>query len=473
MKNKTKLIAVLLFINILSLSYNHATYANPRQLSPVYEDVKTTQTYPNYTKQNHKNLKNYLNIDAKAYDIAYELSLKLESFPDTLDITDTYNYLKENNMLDENSDKNILKIFSLVEITNPKVYYFRGGGTIRQKNNKVFLSDFALDTTKEEHAITLKTIESIFNRNIPDYIKNGSDALKAFYTHNFIILNAQYDVAEQQYNLSKGGKETGNIDSYNPKGVLINKKGVCESYSKTYTLLMQKLGVPTFRVTSDLMGHAWNVSMINGKWYNIDLTYDDLVGIEEDNVNYTYFLKSNQQYINLGHKVADQKYVDLNNTDRDKDPFVLGEFDKGFFKNGIYYTSTSQMAKPLMTKYGIYFITADSGYNLDKGKKIYKYDVDTNSLSKIADCEGIVHKYKDDYVIFKTNYSSQTIDAYKLSNIHTPMARVKVNNLSPLDTTSGSKVASYYIGSIYMSDNFIQGELISTYDDSRSQVFFR
>lgn len=49
--------------------------------------------------------------------------------------------------------------------------------------------------------------------------------------------------------------------------------GVCDSYSKAYELLCKTAGIPVERCFGP--NHAWNTLKLDGKWYQIDATWDD------------------------------------------------------------------------------------------------------------------------------------------------------------------------------------------------------
>lgn len=59
-------------------------------------------------------------------------------------------------------------------------------------------------------------------------------------------------------------------------------KGVCESYAKTYDYLCGLFGLSCITVAGyavqdgESFGHAWNVVEIDGGWYNVDATWNDL-----------------------------------------------------------------------------------------------------------------------------------------------------------------------------------------------------
>lgn len=49
---------------------------------------------------------------------------------------------------------------------------------------------------------------------------------------------------------------------------------VCEGYSRCFNLLLEKAGIETTLVSA--VSHAWNLVKLNGKWYHMDVTWDDL-----------------------------------------------------------------------------------------------------------------------------------------------------------------------------------------------------
>jgi hypothetical protein len=67
-------------------------------------------------------------------------------------------------------------------------------------------------------------------------------------------------------------------DSFTPYGVLINKVGVCASYSSSFKLLADAAGLESIVVTGYLDGdlpHAWNKVKIDGNWQIVDSTNND------------------------------------------------------------------------------------------------------------------------------------------------------------------------------------------------------
>ena len=90
-------------------------------------------------------------------------------------------------------------------------------------------------------------------------------------------------------------------DSHCAYGALCSKKAVCEGYAKAFSLLCQLSDIPCLPACGmavDKDGvqqlHMWNKVMLDGKWYNVDCTWDDPVGAEPQSVRYDYFLVSDR-----------------------------------------------------------------------------------------------------------------------------------------------------------------------------------
>jgi transglutaminase/protease-like cytokinesis protein 3 len=74
-------------------------------------------------------------------------------------------------------------------------------------------------------------------------------------------------------------------------GVFVGKKAICGGYSKAFSYLCSKAGIETAAVTGDADGlpHMWNKVKVDGKWYNIDVTYAVSGDGADDYIRYDYF----------------------------------------------------------------------------------------------------------------------------------------------------------------------------------------
>ena len=83
-------------------------------------------------------------------------------------------------------------------------------------------------------------------------------------------------------------------------GVFEKQSGVCESYAKTFQMLLNFMGVENVFVTGQSKGgnHAWNLAkMDDGKWYWFDLTWDDTPNWMWG-IRYNYFCVNDTQDVN-------------------------------------------------------------------------------------------------------------------------------------------------------------------------------
>ena len=127
--------------------------------------------------------------------------------------------------------------------------------------------------------------------NVKDEIlsKTGDNDLENLkIIHDYLVDTIEYD--------SEAGKSV-----YNIYGALVNKKAVCEGYARSYKLILDEIGIPCIiacgvaqNSSGDIESHAWNYVQIDGKWYAVDVTWDDPLiignGSLTDDIRYRYFL---------------------------------------------------------------------------------------------------------------------------------------------------------------------------------------
>ncbi|WP_373267447.1 transglutaminase domain-containing protein [Collinsella aerofaciens] len=87
---------------------------------------------------------------------------------------------------------------------------------------------------------------------------NGSEYDMALWLHDWTLDQLEYD-----HNLNWCSAESG----------LTRHQGTCESYQRIYSKLLDAAGIANGRITGN--GHTWNSVKIDGKWCQMDLTWDD------------------------------------------------------------------------------------------------------------------------------------------------------------------------------------------------------
>ena len=87
---------------------------------------------------------------------------------------------------------------------------------------------------------------------------DGSEYDMALWLHDWTLDQLEYD-----HSLNWCSAESG----------LTRHQGTCESYQRIYSKLLDAAGIANGRVTGN--GHTWNAVKIDGKWCQMDLTWDD------------------------------------------------------------------------------------------------------------------------------------------------------------------------------------------------------
>ena len=87
---------------------------------------------------------------------------------------------------------------------------------------------------------------------------NGSEYDMALWLHDWTLSQLEYD-----HSLNWCSAESG----------LTRHQGTCESYQRIYSKLLDAAGIANGRITGN--GHTWNAVKIDGKWCQMDLTWDD------------------------------------------------------------------------------------------------------------------------------------------------------------------------------------------------------
>lgn len=87
---------------------------------------------------------------------------------------------------------------------------------------------------------------------------NGSEYDMALWLHDWTLDQLEYD-----HSLNWCSAESG----------LTRHQGTCESYQRIYSKLLDAAGIGNGRITGN--GHTWNAVKIDGKWCQMDLTWDD------------------------------------------------------------------------------------------------------------------------------------------------------------------------------------------------------
>lgn len=139
-------------------------------------------------------------------------------------------------------------------------------------------------------------------------------------------------------------------------------QSVCEGYSEAFKILCDLAGIPCVIAVSDT--HEWNhVKMEDGKWYAVDVTWDDQDTYGE--LDYDFFL--------VGAQTKDVHF--------DGNTFASEHLYTGSVFSGYSATCPALSA----TAYLPMFLNSNSGASVDKAAKtVYLYDDETVAHAFVA-----------------------------------------------------------------------------------------
>ncbi|MGN0587151.1 MAG: transglutaminase domain-containing protein [Oscillospiraceae bacterium] len=235
--------------------------------------------------------------------------------------------------------------------------------------------------------------------------------------HDYIISRCSYD------------KSTTSADiAY---GALGKKKAKCDGYSKAFAFLCSRAGIRTVNVIGVAGGenHMWNKVYYNKKWYNVDVTWDDPVSNDKENLSYAYFMASDSQF-SSSHKADPCDYEIPAAEDSSKTYYkVYGHSAKDTAEAKSLLTSgIAKAANSNKLSYTIQFETksaydsAIKAFTAEKGKMLFDIlsAAQNKTKTKIV-TEGYTYSADDNALTF-------TMDIYypntKLSKYFTDISQV-------------------------------------------------
>ncbi len=167
-----------------------------------------------------------------------------------------------------------LTVWKVLRMEYPEFYWISNTVTQGAETlNLQIFEKYALGATRAE---IQEDIESAVNECY-GYIDEGmSDIEKALTVYDYIISSMEYAYK------ADGKTPEDAIWAHNIVGFAQGRKGVCETYAKTFEYIHSRLGIETITVSGKagtskytMEDHAWNLMKIDGAWYAIDATWGD------------------------------------------------------------------------------------------------------------------------------------------------------------------------------------------------------
>lgn len=155
--------------------------------------------------------------------------------------------------------------------------------------------DDGVEALRSYHDAAVKKADRVISSILTDGM-SGMEKIKAI--HDYLILNCEYDY--ENYILG-----TIPLESRLAHGVLISQKAVCQGYCAAFNLLCERAGIRSVGINGYAPGspdeHAWNMFLVDGQIYYVDVTHDDPVPDQKGRVSYRYYYLTEAEMVGLGY----------------------------------------------------------------------------------------------------------------------------------------------------------------------------
>ncbi len=220
----------------------------------------------------------------------------------------------------------------------PQYYWMPVSYYISHKNGTVAVAFKRNDLedgygfTKEEIERNKEELEDAIDIIVSKALTAKDDFEKEIIIHDMLCKTVTYD---SEFESSIGAV-------YSVYGALVNGRAVCEGYARAFKLLCQSAGLDCILVTGDSRGvdHLWNMVKLEGEWYHVDVTWDDL----SEEPHHTYFNLTTLEIradhnIDITYNDADPSLVSQGNSFNFFVPVAQSTEHNYFIKKGLIIDS--------------------------------------------------------------------------------------------------------------------------------------
>ncbi len=211
--------------------------------------------------------------------------------------------------LEDYSDDTIVKVYRYVLIDHPEYFWLRDGYLLKSATG-LFRRKKVLEPL---YAVEREHIEAYREQivRIKDEILDTAETLPGeyetlLYIHDYLVSTVKYDTAAYT-DIDTEQPSSRSLESTTAYGALINGTALCGGYAKAFQYLAEAAGIRCTTVTGhkkDGEPHIWNLVILDGEGYYVDVTWDDPVPLSETEnseergeVFYNYFCITEEELL--------------------------------------------------------------------------------------------------------------------------------------------------------------------------------
>ncbi len=306
------------------------------------------------------------------------------------------------------SEENMNALNAFIQYETPELFHIDAISFLYYPGGNIAILKPDYDCTAEEYQVQYNDMVQAGEILLKDVKGNDSlsDVEKALILHDRLAVWTEYD--------SQGimGQR-----KYTPHAVLVNQMGVCMGYALAYDYLLEQVGIESYYCDSRSLNHAWNIVIIDGVEYHVDVTHDDPTNDRTGRVRHINFLRSTDGIKSTSHNATD--FVETPNDTR-YDNYYWQNSDAAFqlIDNEIYYIDSNSATINKLTSTGSqtlvsgldkkWFVSGTSGsyypgcYSLlssdgtdlyySNARNIHKYDISAGTTSVVWDLTSSQYK---------------------------------------------------------------------------------
>ena len=298
-------------------------------------------------------------------------------------------------------------------------------------NGSGVVQKFMLQFNTAYTANDIEAFSAIVNNALSGVESGWNDEQKALYLHDWLVTHCTYDTT---------------FSKRSAYDALVGGSAVCHGYSLAYDYLMSRAGVECDIVSSNGIGHAWNLVTVDGKTYYVDCTWDDPQNIPfEAHCSHEFFLCDKGSFGHTGDRGTVADWLDTSGANVFRSSTVASS--KTY--QSAYWRDVSTAIPHVGSLWAYVKSTVQAN---EAGATVYVHDYATGQNSELATVSpGSWPVWGRSYALWNTRYTclASNGEAFLAS---TPTSLVRI-------TTDGAQSVAYTLSSAEAAKGFVYGML--------------